>query len=510
MASAMLFVSNASAAAPCTAPPSSGGEWPMYGNTLADTHSQPAETGIGPAQAKKLKRAWVFGTGKSGDNSTFQTTPMIAGGCAFIGSGNGSVYAVNMTDGALVWRHQLSVPSPGLGGAIVGSAAVRGNKVILLANQSGGPYVVALNRSTGAVLWQSAPYITTKGYYTNASPIVANGLVAAGWSPPEGSDSGQGGYALIDVNTGAIVKQQYVIPAARQAQGFAGAGMWSTPAYDKSTGYLYWGAGNPDSKTVEDPYTNAILKIDLHRASPTFGEIVAAYKGNVDQYSAVLQALSHSPLCKLSDLLGGAPYPLDDPLCGQLDLDFGASANLFTLSNGTKVVGELQKSGVYHVANANTMAPVWTRLVGISCQFCNAASTAVDGSTVAGVSTPGGLMFSLDQNTGKTRWLRPILDLIHYQPTTIANGVDYTIDGNGFLDAFNEANGTSLLQHATGPDAGTLTAVSPVSNGVAVAEHTVLVAVTATTSAAASTIASYLGVPVTLPPGAYLIAYRVP
>jgi polyvinyl alcohol dehydrogenase (cytochrome) len=505
----VMFAPTASAAPPCTAPPSTGGEWPMYGQNLADTHNQAAETAIGPVQVKKLKRAWVFRTGTTGDDSAFQTTPTIAGGCAFIGSGNGTVYAVDMSNGSLVWQHRLSVPSPGLGGAIVGAAAVDGNNVILLANESGGPYVVALDRSTGAAVWQSDPYVTIPGYYTNASPVVANGLVAAGWSPPEGSDSGQGGYALIDAGTGAIVKDTFVIPASRRAQGFAGAGMWSTPAYDASTGYLYWGAGNPDSKTVEDPYTNAILKIDLNKLSPTFGEIVGSYKGNVDQYAAFLQALSHTPICRLSDTLG-LPYPLDDPLCGQLDLDFGASANLFTLGNGTKVVGELQKSGVYHVANASTMAPVWTRLVGISCQFCNAASTAVDGSTVDGVGTPGGIMFSLNKSTGKIRWQRPILDLIHYQPTTIAHGVDYTIDGNGLLDAFNEASGTPLLLHPTGGDVGGLTAVSPVSNGVAIAEHTVVVAVTATTSAAASTVASYLGVPVSLPPGAYLIAYRVP
>src|ERR1700720_4629948 len=91
---------------------------------------------------------------------------------------------------------------------------------------------------------------------------------------------------------------------------------------------------------------------------------------------------------------------LDDPVCGQLDLDFGSAANLFTTAQGKKVVGELQKSGVYHVADAATMTPVWSAIEGPSCFACNADSTAFDGSSVLGVATPGGEMFSLEHSSG--------------------------------------------------------------------------------------------------------------
>ncbi len=211
------------------------------------------------------------------------------------------------------------------------------------------------------------------------------------------------------------------IPPAAQAQGYSGGGMWSTPAYDPATKYIYWGAGNPNSKTKQYPTTDAILKIDVDPSRATFGQIVASYEGNVDQYTTALQQLSQSPACEAS-ANPSVPDPLDDPVCGQLDLDFGASANLFTTGNGTKVVGDLQKSGVYHVANAATMAPVWTALVGASCQPCNAASTAFDGSSIEGVATPGGTMFSLDHNTGATNWLTPLGDGVHYQSTSAADG----------------------------------------------------------------------------------------
>jgi hypothetical protein len=264
------------------------------------------------------------------------------------------------------------------------------------------------------------------------------------------------------------------IPPADQAQGYAGAGLWSTPAYDPATRYLYWGAGNPFSKTKQHPNTDAILKIDLSRSRPTFGQVVAAYPGNVDQYTDLLKTLSDTPVCAVSDN-PSVPYPLDDPACGQLDLDFGASANLFTDSAGYKLVGDLQKSGVYHAAHADTMNPAWGQIVGVSCQACNAASTAFDGHSITGVGTPGGELFSLGRDDGAPDWMSPIADGAHYQSTSTADGVVYTLDGNGFLDVLDAATGDTIARRPLTADAG-VPMEGLTSSGVAIAEHMVFAA----------------------------------
>jgi outer membrane protein assembly factor BamB len=477
----------------------------MYGHDLANTRSQPDERGIGTAAAGKLAPAWVFSTASYGDDSAFQSTPVIDGGCAFVGSSGGVAYAVDASSGKLVWKRRLPASSPGVGGTIVGAAAVSGDAVIWLVDQTAGPYAVALDRSNGSVLWQSPPVISAAGDYTNASPIVANGLVAVGFSPSEGSDSGQGGFALLDAATGQVVKVTLTVPPARQAQGYSGGGLWSTPAYDPSTGYLYWASGNPNSKTKQDPNTDAILKIDLNRSDPAFGQIVAAYPGNVDQYTNTLQQASQNPVCDAS-ANANVPYPLDDPVCGQLDLDFGSAVNLFTGGAGTKLVGDLQKAGVYHVARADTMAPVWTRVVGGPCQVCNAASAAFDGSAIEGVSTPGGTMFSLAPNGGAVNWASPVADGVHYQSISVADGVVYTFDGNGFLDAFAAARGTPLLRRPLAADTHTSMG-GLTSGGVAIAEHAVFAAATSTSAAAGAITGSGGSGPGS---GAYLIAYRPP
>jgi outer membrane protein assembly factor BamB len=423
----------------------------------------------------------VFSTSSTGDGTGFNSTPVVYGGCAFVGSFGGVAYALDASTGHVVWQRKLPAPNPGSGGVIVGAPAVDGPAVVYLVDEFAAPYAIALNRSTGAVIWKSAPFApplnasaAQAGSYTNASPLVANGFVLAGYSPPEGDPTATGGFSVINATTGQIVKTTPTIPPAAQAKGYAGGGLWSSPAYDPGTKYAYWGAGNPNSKTKQYKTTDAILKIDLNPARPTFGQIVASYQGNVDQYTAALQQLSNSPVCAASDN-PAVPYPLDDPACGQLDLDFGASANLFMTSDGTEVVGDLQKSGVYHVANASTMAPVWSALLGASCAACNAASTAFDGSSIGGVATPGGAAFSLNRSTGATNWLSPVGDGTHYQSVSAADGVVWTVDGLSNLDAFDAATGQQLLHRPLSVDAG-----APVTNltstGVAIAEHEVVVA----------------------------------
>jgi polyvinyl alcohol dehydrogenase (cytochrome) len=479
--SAACTVSPASATAPCTTAPAGGGQWPMYGHDVANTRSQPEETGLGPGAVSRLAPAWVFSTASTGDGTGFNSTPVVDDGCVYVASYGGTAYALDARSGHVVWQRTLEAPNPGSGGAVVGAAAIHGKAVIYLVDEFTAPYAIALNKSTGAVIWKSAPFappLTSSaaqaGSYANSSPIIANGFILAGWSPPEGDPTASGGFGLINVKTGEVVRETPTIPPAAQEEGYAGGGLWSTPAYDPKTKYAYWGAGNPNSKEKQYRTTDAILKIDLNPLHSTFGQIVASYEGNVDQYTQTLEELSHSPACEASNN-EEVPYPLDDPVCGQLDLDFGAAANLFTTAAGRKVVGDLQKAGVYHVADAKAMTPVWSTIVGPSCFACNADSTAIDGSSIYGVATPGGDMFSLDRSSGATNWVSPIADGTHYQSVSTAAGVVWTVDGDSDLDGIEASSGTPLVRRPLSADAGAPVA-NLTSSGVAIAEHELFVA----------------------------------
>lgn len=495
-------------AATC-APAAPGGEWPVGGHDLSNTRSQPDST-ITPDRARTLTPLWKFATGHtgglaSGNLTDLNATPVIANGCVYVGSGDSTpgapnVFALNADTGQVVWKVSLPTNPAGLAGAVNGSIAVDGNTAYAYVNQQGdgaarGPYLVALDARTGAQLWRSAAVVTDAGAYTNATPTLAGGVIVAGFSAPEGDPYGHGGMAFVDAADGTVLKTTYTVPPSEwgtPAQPlYAGGGVWTTPAIDAVNGYAYMGTGNPFSKKIQHPNTNAILKVDIRRARSTFGQIVGTYTGTIEQVSESIRQLS-KPTC---ELLPDAPIrdlPAADPRlqelqgvlgnsvgCLQLDLDFGAAPNLFTDSSGRLRVGDLQKSGVYHVADATTMAPVRMHQLGLSCQVCNGASTAYDPGTrtLFGDVSPGSWLTAFPADGGSARWYSPVLDGYHYGGVSAAAGVLYTIDGlTATLLVNRAADGLPLLRRSLLADTGGVDVLSPAgysSAGVAIARNTV-------------------------------------
>jgi polyvinyl alcohol dehydrogenase (cytochrome) len=481
-----------SQAAPSCGPTTgvTGGEWRKYGHDWSNTRHQDKEATITVAKAPTLAPAWTFSSVGSGGAGDFTATPVIADGCLYAGSNSGWVYALNADTGELVWKVQLP-----LGGGINSSLTVDGGVIYAAVSRTGrtsgctgdscqGPYVVALDQATGATKWTSLPTDEQPGADSYTSPVVYDGLVLVGVSggSAELGDTAdryafQGSLVFLDAATGALVKKTWTIhePAADGiGDGFAGGSIWSTPAIDPDAKAAFVGAGNPFQYEHEHEHTNAVLKLDLDRASATFGEIVGSYKGDVDEYVPAVTGLP----CVKSPADNPVSYPEGVGACGDIDLDFGASPNLFSLPDGRAVVGVGQKSGVYHVIDRATMERVWTLPVGPPTPVGGiVGSTAFDGSSVYGPVTVPGHVWSTT-STGDLRWVAPTADGVHWgNPVAVANGIVYTVDFKGFLDAYDARFGEPLLHRPIA--LGSATGTSPVVSwgGVSIARNTVYAAV---------------------------------
>jgi polyvinyl alcohol dehydrogenase (cytochrome) len=456
-----------------------GGEWRSYGHDAANTRFQDHEKQISPADVPTLAPAWTLSTSRAGAAGDITGTPIVADGCLYVGTNAGWVVAANADDGTPVWKTKMPRD-----GGISSSVTADGGTIYASVAPTGAPYVVALDQATGVVKWASEPIDTQPGADSFASPVVFDGLVVVGVSGgaaelgEEADRYGfQGSIVLLDAATGAVVKKTWTIhPPKQPDDDFAGATVWSTPAVDPATKYAYVGAGNPFKPQAEHAHANAVLKIDLDRAHPTFGEIVASYKGTVDEY---VPGFSDLPCY---DFDGNNPpyYPQGVGQCGDIDLDFGASPNLFTdPATGRTLVGAGQKSGVYHVFDADTMKPVWTAIVGPPTPFGGiVGSTAFDGASVYGPVTAPGHLWSLARADGSVRWLSPTLDGAHWgNPVAVANGVVYTADLKGFLDAYEARTGVPLAHRPLllGADNGGNPMLS--WGGVSIARNTVYAAV---------------------------------
>ncbi|MGH2760632.1 MAG: PQQ-binding-like beta-propeller repeat protein [Actinomycetota bacterium] len=466
-------------ASSCAPARHAGGDWPTYGHDLSNTRSQPAEKSIGPQNVASLAPAWAFTPSTAvpagADGGGFSNTPTVSDGCIFLTSNTGWVFALNADTGAPVWRTVLRGAGQALvGGVIVGSPTAHKGVVYVGVSRPGSPYVAALDQKTGKILWRT----TVEGQpnsFINAGPVLFGGLVFQGFAGYEGNtEASRGGYAILDATGGRILAHHHTISDKEFAAGHRGGSVWCTSVVDPRTKYLYACGGNPHSEGLEARYANSILKIDLDRHRRTFGRIVASYKGNVDQY---YQGLDDQPVC--DNFADETTLLVWSVGCVMLDLDFGASPNLFRDGLGRLIVGDLQKSGVYHAVFADSMRQAWSAVVGLPCFSCNAASGAFDGDRLLTVGTPPGQLVALgtEEATLRHQWVTPILDVIHYQSVSAANGVAYVLDNVGNLHAFEGATGLPLWKRPLLLDNGGTPASDPGSSqGVAVARNTVYAA----------------------------------
>ncbi|HEY2429796.1 MAG TPA: PQQ-binding-like beta-propeller repeat protein, partial [Acidimicrobiales bacterium] len=423
-------------APPGPAPPTTGGDWPAYGHDLSNTRFQSQEHSLGPLQAAELAPAWTFSSTAAGGDGDFTGTPVVADGYVLAASNRGWVFALNADSGDLVWKRKL--PRGGInssltvaGGLVFGAVSdVSSRAGPGPGGAAGGPYAVALDERTGALRWRSAPLDQQAGADVYSSPVVFDDMVLIGLSggsaelsaAPERS-AFHGSLVILDRATGAAQRRTWTIPPSAWAAGYAGGGVWSTAAVDPVHRVAFVGVGNPFQKDRAHPNTDSVLKVDVDRSHATFGHILGVYHGQVDTYADT----SKLPCVTLP---GNSPpyYPQGAGSCGQIDLDFGAAPNLLHFG-GRTLVGDGQKSGVYHEFDPSTMRPVSATVVGPPTPSVGGivGSTAFDGRHVFGPVTVPGYVWSVDAGSGQARWASPIGDGLHWgEPVAVADGVVYT------------------------------------------------------------------------------------
>jgi polyvinyl alcohol dehydrogenase (cytochrome) len=479
-----------------------GGDWRAYGHDQANTRTQPAEHTIGRLQAPKLAPAWTFSSTQAGGSGDFTGTPTVADGCLFVGSNDGWVFAMNADTGALVWKQHvpaggginssITVPGDGRVYAAVSHAASHAQGGQCTGEQCVGPYVIALDQASGTLVWQSRwtqgtattnVIDTQPGSDVYGSPTVLDGIIfegVSGGAAELGDEADryafQGSFVILDALTGDVIKKTWTIhPPKQPNDNYAGGGIWSTPAVDPNTKMLYVGTANPFKPEAQHPNTDAVIKVDLDRTHATFGEIVGRFNGTVDQYLPQMEQLP------CVDTPGNPPpyYPQGLGSCMDEDYDFGASPNLFTDTSGAQMVGAGQKSGVYFAFHADTMKQAWKTIVGPPSSAGGiVGSTAFDGSSIYGPITLAGYVWSLHASNGTPKWVSPVADGAHWgEPVSVANGIAYTVDLKGFLDAYDAPTGAPLLHRPIA--IGSATGGNPVLSwgGVSIARNMVYTAV---------------------------------
>ncbi|WP_337652656.1 PQQ-binding-like beta-propeller repeat protein [Halomontanus rarus] len=320
------------------------------------------------------------------------STQAQSGGTVYIGSDDGSLYALSADTGDVKWEHSTvnsvrSSPTVADGTVYVGSY-----------NNS----VYALNASSGDVEWEHST-----GDNVHSSPTVADGTVYVG--------SYDNSVYALNASSGDVEWEHSV-----------GGGMESSPTVADGTVYfgslddsLYALSADTGDVEWEHPTGGAV------QSSPTVAD-GTVYVGSGDDSVYALNASSGDVEWEHST--GGTVY--SSP----------------TVADGTVFVGSWDSS--LYALSADTGDVEWEHSTGSTIQ---SSPTVADGTVYVG--SQDNSLYALSADTGDVEWEHSTGDNVHSSPT-VADGTVYAGSYDSSVYALSADSGDELWSSATGGSIG--------------------------------------------------------
>ena len=219
----------------------------------------------------RLAPKWIF---TMADTSPLETTPLVVDGLMYVTSAN-QCYALDAGTGRQIWHFQRPRSQGLVGNAVNGinrGVAVSGDRVFLSTDHA---HLLALNRFTGAVLWETVVADWQQNYSITSAPLVVGDLVLTGNA---GGDAGARGFvAAYEQSTG---KQRWrfwtaPLPGEPGSETWKGttidhpaAATWFIGTYDPQAKITYWATGNPgsdhngDERQGDNLYASSVVALD--------------------------------------------------------------------------------------------------------------------------------------------------------------------------------------------------------------------------------------------------------
>jgi outer membrane protein assembly factor BamB len=391
-------------------------DWPTF---LHDVSRSAATTdaGLSVAGAPNLGVDWTYQAG-----GPIATSASIVGNTAYLGAWDGYEYAINITNGSLLWKTYTGITTdPGCNPSTIGitSAAAVVNGVVYVGG--GGPDFYALNASTGAVLWQvyTGDNSQTGAHYNWSSPLIVGNYAYVGIASNCDNPLVQGQLlqvAISGAQQGTIVNTHNFVP-----NGQVGGGVWTSPTYDAATNTIFVSTGT--------------------------------LAGFTQTESQAIVALNASTLATV----GIWQLPFSASIS---DSDWGTTPTLATDAAGDQLLSVANKNGYLYTFNRNNLAagPLWQKqlAVGGTCPTCGDGSIAsgifangtlyyAGGHNVQNGHGAGGSITAMDPGTGNVLWSRQTDQPIIGAPAYV-NGMIGLAEGSTF-EVINAANGQLLYSY---------------------------------------------------------------
>tara|TARA_A100001037_G_scaffold306466_1_gene351740 strand:- start:17003 stop:18802 length:1800 start_codon:yes stop_codon:yes gene_type:complete len=383
-----------------------------WGIDLENTHFIDGETaGINPNEVRRLSLKWAFAYPNA---NRARSQPSFAGGALVVGSQDGTVYSLDAATGCIRWTFKASAE---VRTGITYTAWAPGevpDEPPLAYFADLMSWVYAVNATNGELVWSQKVGLHPNAT-TTAQPVLFDGTifqpvssleVVPALDPDYPCCSFRGSIVALDARTGEQKWRTYTITeelvqtrindAGTPNFGPSGAPIWNSPTVDEKRRLLYVGTGE-------------------NYSSPAQGssDAVIAFKIDTGEIAWVRQTTAGDAWNMAC--MPNTPTPENCPEEIGPDVDF-ASPPILVREGGREILVAAQKNGQAHGIDPESGKQVWRTQVG---RGGNQGGThfgiAAEGTTVfipmsdyddrmlpIEEAKPG--IFGLDAFTGEIKW----------------------------------------------------------------------------------------------------------
>jgi polyvinyl alcohol dehydrogenase (cytochrome) len=460
--------------------------WNGWGD-LSNTRFQPAKAaGLTAGEVSRLKLKWAFGF--PGATALYGQT--IVDGRIFVSSNAGYVYSLDAETGCIHWSfHSAAVVRSGVtvgpmntGATIPGAARI----AAFFGDIHGNAY--ALDASNGELLWKvqadSQPLARITG-----NPRLYQGRLYVPVASLEEDESRsvshicctfRGAVVALDASTGKQIWKTYTIPeepkvirrnsAGVDYMGPSGAGVWTAPIVDAKRRALYFGTGNSFSEPA--PTSDSIMALNMDT-----GRILWWRQARADDvwHGGCVQSIPGRPAPQGVPGPGRGnqpPYPKDN--CVEKtgpDWDYAASPNLATMPDGRTVIIASPKQAVVRALDPDKRGEtIWEQ--DIARGIGGGAGETVFGGAVDaqfayfGLQLGNGLL-ALRLSDGVEQWFMPLKTpeaMAQHRgivaAVSVIPGVLLSGGMDGMLRAVSPGNGQTVWEFDTAREFQTVNGVA--------------------------------------------------
>jgi alcohol dehydrogenase (cytochrome c) len=248
------------------------GKWLMFSGDYSGRRHSPL-TQLTPENVGKLAAQWTFQTETAGK---FEATPIVLDGVLYTTGANNVAWAIDARTGRQIWRYVRDLPD----GIVVCCGRVNRGFGILgdtLYMATLDAHLVALDRKTGAVVWDAVLEDPKKAYSSTSAPVVVKDKVIIGMA---GGEYGVRGFIdAYDAKSGRRAWRFYTVPAPGEEGSKSwpsnndswkngGGATWMSGSYDPELNLVYWGTGNAGPQMYggdregDNLYTASVVALD--------------------------------------------------------------------------------------------------------------------------------------------------------------------------------------------------------------------------------------------------------